>query len=426
MAVAPTGAIYKALEFDGVSSRTYGVYITGGAVYNAPERDVEMITIPGRNGSFALDNGRFENITVTYPAGIFAETEADFREAISEFRNFLCSRKGYVRLQDEYNPDEFRMAVYKSGLEVEPAMLKAGEFEITFDCKPQRWLTSGETKQTIANSGDTITNPTLFESGPLLEVEGEGNITINSEVISIENVPLGRVLVYGGYTTPGMTNTGFSSTFQIDLSRLNIGDAITLSGVQLKNVYTVASYWDSTVAIREVTISEITNMASSAKGISSARTAYVNFTPNSFTFYKGTPATSTSSSLKVYVKQWGSSLTPYDETRTLSYYAEYDGDETVVIHFSRTAASPSKLFDITTQAIIPEIMGDSTISTLPIPVYIDLDTGEAYGDYSGVISSANHAVILPAELPTLSPGSNEITFDNTITDFKITPRWWKV
>ena len=111
MAIAPTGAIYKTLTFDGKSSAGYGVYITGQAVYNAPEREVEMITIPGRNGSFAFDKGRFENITVTYPAGIFADTESDFSEAISDFRNFLCSRSGYVRLQDDYNPNEYRMAV---------------------------------------------------------------------------------------------------------------------------------------------------------------------------------------------------------------------------------------------------------------------------------------------------------------------------
>ena len=80
MAVAPTGAIYKTLTFDGVSSRTYGVYITGEAVYNAPKRSVEMIEIPGRNGSFAFDKGRFENIEVTYPAGIFADNEADARK----------------------------------------------------------------------------------------------------------------------------------------------------------------------------------------------------------------------------------------------------------------------------------------------------------------------------------------------------------
>ena len=76
MAVNKTGAMFKSLTFDGEDSRDYGVYITGQAVFNAPEREVEMISIPGRNGQFALDKGRFENIEVTYPAGIFANTEA--------------------------------------------------------------------------------------------------------------------------------------------------------------------------------------------------------------------------------------------------------------------------------------------------------------------------------------------------------------
>ena len=49
MAVATTGAIYKSLSFDGVESRNFGVYITGEAVYNAPTRDVEMVSIPGRS-----------------------------------------------------------------------------------------------------------------------------------------------------------------------------------------------------------------------------------------------------------------------------------------------------------------------------------------------------------------------------------------
>ena len=153
MGVITTPNLYKALTFDGASSRTYGVYITGEAVYNAPERAVEMISIPGRNGAFVLDKGHFENIEVSYPAGIFAENEEDFAKAISDFRNLLCSKVGYCRLTDEYNPDEYRLAVYKSGLEVSPEQLKAGEFNLVFDCKPQRFLTSGETAVSIANNG---------------------------------------------------------------------------------------------------------------------------------------------------------------------------------------------------------------------------------------------------------------------------------
>ena len=166
MAIAPTPSILKKLTFDGESSADYGVQILGEGVFNAPEREVEMISIPGRNGAFALDKGRFENIPVTYPASLIANNTEDFADAISNFRNMLCSRKGYVRLTDDYHPDEYRLAVYKSGLDVDERVLRAGEFEIEFDCMPQRWLLSGEEKITVAD-GDTVTNPTLsWDTGP--------------------------------------------------------------------------------------------------------------------------------------------------------------------------------------------------------------------------------------------------------------------
>lgn len=184
MAVIKTGAIFKTLRFDGgsngmggVLSSDYGVYITGEAVFNAPTRRVNMIQIPGRNGLFAQDEGSFDNLTVTYPAGLFGVTEADFADAISNFRNALCSRIGYHRLEDDYNPDEFRMAVYKEGLEVTPATLKAGEFTISFECKPQRWLKSGET-WTTAVQYTRFTNPTLFDASPIFEVNGYGSFTM--------------------------------------------------------------------------------------------------------------------------------------------------------------------------------------------------------------------------------------------------------
>ena len=195
MAITQTGAIYKSLSFDNTSSRSYGVYITGQAVYNAPQRAVEMITIPGRNGAFALDQGRFENIEVSYPAGIFADNEADFAQAVSDFRNFLCSKKGYCRLTDEYNPNEYRMAVYKSGLDVSPAQLRAGEFDITFECKPQRWLTDGETPVEIGTWGDTDT-----ETGSIVEIDNPDNI------LAIKDLQADIVAVQSGSGTPSPDN----------------------------------------------------------------------------------------------------------------------------------------------------------------------------------------------------------------------------
>ena len=180
MAITPlTG--FKAFTFDGEKSTDYGVQILGEGVFNAPEREVEMINIPGRNGAFALDKGRFENIEVTYPANIIADSAADFAAAVSDLRNMLCSRRGYVRLQDDYHPDEYRMAVYKSGLEVDEKVLRAGEFDITFDCKPQRFLTSGEEPVTIGEWHETET-----ASGEIASFEAKEGDAVKSLVVDIE------------------------------------------------------------------------------------------------------------------------------------------------------------------------------------------------------------------------------------------------
>ena len=423
MAVAPTGAIYKALKFDGVSSRTYGVYITGEAVYNAPERDVEMITIPGRNGSFALDNGRFQNIEVSYPAGIFAETEADFRQAISDFRNFLCSRNGYVRLQDEYNPDEYRMAVYKSGLEVDPAMLKAGEFTITFDCKPQRWLVSGETAVSV-ESGDTLNNPTLFESSPMLEVIGYGDIAINDDVVSVNGGTIGSVKICNRKYASDIT-----CSVSIDDEFLNVGDQIFVSsnaplGSQYVAICSMKFFVDSgTVGnIEQTPFYGDAGIASvNAATISAGGYVYTDcyFTPNSNIYYGTAISKSTSLTTTITTSDYG------NVNMSCTYTLTYDGVKTLTIEALYTLEHFTLPFYMK-NATIYENTGISSKPLSTDTLYIDLDIGEAYKIENGSVISINDGVLMPPNLPVLVSGSNVITFDNTYSDVKIIPRWWKI
>lgn len=178
-------ATFNSFTFDNENSLDSGIYITGEAVFNAPERVVNMVEVPGRNGAIAIDDGRFTNIAVTYPAGCFADNMSDYAEKIAAFRNILASRYTYKRLTDTYNPDEFRMGLYRSGLDVNSVRYNsAGEFQIEFDCKPQRWLVSGETPETFTATG-TIENPTSFGARPLLAVTGSGNLTVGTQTMTI-------------------------------------------------------------------------------------------------------------------------------------------------------------------------------------------------------------------------------------------------
>lgn len=166
------------LTYDGVDSSSFGVFISGEGAFDAPARRGEMISIPGRNGSLFMDEGVFENITVEYPAFIGTGSEELFRSKLGDLRSWLSSRGNYKRLTDTYHPDEFRLGVYREGLEVDPQHItRAGSFTMKFDCKPQRFLVSGE-DPIVMTTGEFITNPTLFNARPLIKVIGNGLVRI--------------------------------------------------------------------------------------------------------------------------------------------------------------------------------------------------------------------------------------------------------
>lgn len=408
MAVIKTGAIFKSLTFDGIDSRTYGVYITGEAVFNAPTRRVNMIQIPGRNGLFAQDEGSFDNLTVTYPAGLFGVTEADFASAIASFRNALCSRIGYKRLTDEYNANEYRMAVYKEGLEVTPATLKAGEFTISFECKPQRWLTSGETKTTITNGG-TLTNPTLFASSPLIEVVGYGTIGMTSggvtQSIDVKHMDTGDLTLGSSLTDTYRPSEAISSVQAIDTSMLNTGNAINVASALM--TYSLTPNIGTTVEAVSITSS-----TGNANAYISGRS--FNFDFGELNFVKGTSATKTHSATLNY-KVNGSSL-----TKSVTITLTFNGTSSLTV--TATTAPTNMGFRVALGAPTGYSTKQNQGTT-----YIDCENGLCWQDVSGNLASANAYVDLPAELPRLAANaSTGFTIPNTITSLKVTPRWWQI
>lgn len=169
------------LIFDGTSTQTHGVFLIGNGVYNAPEREFERISIPGRNGDLLIDNGRYSNFELEYDAIIYN----DFNTNLSNLKNIFMSKTGYCRLEDTFYPDEYRMAKYSGAFEMESVRPgDVGHFILRFDCKPQRFLKSGETTTEFTSYG-TIINPTKMTALPLVRVYGTGSLSIGGNTITI-------------------------------------------------------------------------------------------------------------------------------------------------------------------------------------------------------------------------------------------------
>lgn len=215
------------LTFAGKSSHDFGIRISGESTYNSPERKYNEVKVAGRNGTLIIDEDSFENITVSYPAYIVT----DMPQRVRDFVNYMNSFAGYQRLEDDYAPDVFRLAQYSGGLEVKSHgyMNRQGDFDIEFNCKPQRFLKSGEIPQTF-NTNGSIYNNTNFASKPLLRVYGNssGTVGIGAYLITIsqldEYVDIDCELMDA---FKGMVNCNSNISFNADEFKLAKG----LSGV---------------------------------------------------------------------------------------------------------------------------------------------------------------------------------------------------
>lgn len=131
----------SSLVFNGVDlGKECDMFVLGKGVFGAPSRDVTQIHVPGRNGDILIDNGGWNNVDVTYPSCCIL---SNFRENAAKLRGYLMANPGYHELTDPYNPDEVRYAEFRGPFTPEAFTAKgnnAGMFDLTFNCKPQRFL----------------------------------------------------------------------------------------------------------------------------------------------------------------------------------------------------------------------------------------------------------------------------------------------
>ena len=98
-------------------------------------------------------------------------------------------KTGYQVLMDDYDTDHFRMAYFKDSFDVENRYTRAGKFDVTFHCRPERFLISGNTEVAVS-SGNSIFNPTGFNAKPLIHITGSGSgtLTVNGTTMSFTGI----------------------------------------------------------------------------------------------------------------------------------------------------------------------------------------------------------------------------------------------
>lgn len=175
--------------FNGITTSNLGVIITKTPADLLPERDVEIVTIAGKHGGLIFDQGRYKNISRVYECAVLPGDGADYTSAVQAVCNMLRPAANYFRLEDSYQHDIFRMARAVGNLNMESIVSRAGIFTAEFDCKPQKFLKSGENVKSFLGAS-SLHNSTQYPASPIIRVfgNGPGEVSVGGVTVQIKEL----------------------------------------------------------------------------------------------------------------------------------------------------------------------------------------------------------------------------------------------
>lgn len=133
------------ITFNGTNSDSLGVIVEKIPNPQIAARRVTTEIVPGRNGVLLQDDKSFATVNLSYAMHISAEGGELFPKA-RKVAAWLLATPGFLRLEDSYEDDVFRLARYNGGIDITSYFFDHGTFNCQFECQPQRFLKSGESE----------------------------------------------------------------------------------------------------------------------------------------------------------------------------------------------------------------------------------------------------------------------------------------
>lgn len=175
--------------FNGKSSESLGLVIQTPPTYTFPDRDMTSSHVPGRNGDLYIDNNCYKNVERAYSLAKGYAAGSSYIDNAEEILSWLTSAKGkYVKLTDTYDPLVYRLALFNMSGSFTDIWNGALTIPVSFICKPQRFLISGDTPVTTSGATAEIENEYGYPSKPIISVSGLSTAISNVDDILILSV----------------------------------------------------------------------------------------------------------------------------------------------------------------------------------------------------------------------------------------------
>lgn len=183
--------------FNGHKCDEFGIYISKKPNINRSQRKFQSASVAGRNGNIYQFQDAWDEVVVTYDIFAGGYEQGDAPRDFTAIMEWLNSADDYARLEDSFDEDHYRMAVFVDATNIEQKWYSTGQAQIKFRCKPQHYLV-GEVVS--VEGGDTITNPTNHTALPIITMKGTGTrsqLSLLNKTMANYELVVGTAQLYG-------------------------------------------------------------------------------------------------------------------------------------------------------------------------------------------------------------------------------------
>ena len=189
---------------DGVDAQSFGICLQKPFQFSEAVPIIDAQTIAGRNGDLINYTGSYENRSGS--ASCFS-MQKNVEMAISAIGRYLMAKKGYRRLETSDDPDHYWMARVENSPRIEQRVRTLAPFDIDFDCKPQRFLKSGE-HPIVLSENRSLFNQYGQTALPFITLYGSGSGTLKIGDCVVEVKSLDGVLCLDSETQNAYNDDG--------------------------------------------------------------------------------------------------------------------------------------------------------------------------------------------------------------------------
>lgn len=253
--------------FGSIDLSDYNAFAFYCNIFEKPERDVETISVPGRNGDLLFDNGRYKNVDRIYRIQCTGLTN------IQNLLSALTAEIGYQILTDDYEPDYYFRARVKGSPKINRFSEESVDITLTFDRVPQKFLSEGKISYSgrlysTAESVILVRNTTLENFYPIITftVSAATGLTTSAIVFTSDRSYYGMDLnlafsglPVGSYTIDGESKVVYNTITKEDARGYLTGSRKTYPLIYPDYLYP-PRYSSSNKSVMRVSDSNNTNL----------------------------------------------------------------------------------------------------------------------------------------------------------------------